>query len=396
MQLKNAKRPCPICDNPIVQSLHTQRFVLPDGHPLMHGYEVVCCEYCGFVYADTTIPQEVYDAFYAQYSKYEDKLTSTGGVENKWDRERIENTAYQIADYIQDLNCSVLDIGCANGGLLRFLMDIGYVNLLGIDPSPVCVENTRRLGVNAEVGSLTHAPLHAQFDCVVLSHTMEHVQDLRRAAGFISASTAPEAVIYVEVPDASRYQDFIDAPFQDFNTEHINHFSITSLKNFLLLNGFSPLVWGEKVIPASENKPYPAIFCFAKKVRAHRNIEKDYSLRTNIESYIKRSSQILDEIDGRIKEALACNNRLFVWGTGQLTMKLLAETSLADADIIAFVDSNPINQGKMLHGRDILAPDDLHKYSEAILISSTLHQQSIVKQIRKMGLQNQLIMLKDA
>ena len=47
---------------------------------------------------------------------------------------------------------------------------------------------------------------------------------------------------------------------------------------------------------------------------------------------------------------------LLVWGVGQLAMKLLAETSLGKANIAGFVDSNPIHQGKKLHGHPILIP----------------------------------------
>lgn len=393
--MKHPHRKCPICNHDTVDPLHFQRFALPVGHPLSEGYDVVCCRNCGFVYANTAVPQEVYDRFYAQYSKYEDKQTGTGGIEQQWDRERVEETARQIAEYLNDTTLSVLDVGCANGGLLKALRHQGFENLLGIDPSPICVENARQLGVAAEVGSLFQPFSYQQFDCVVLSHTLEHVQNLPQAASWISSVMKSNAILYVEVPDASRYKDFIDSPFQDFNTEHINHFSLTSLKNYLNANGFEPLRYGEKTIPASANKPYPAIFCFARKGVGTVSLETDALLRTNIEEYIKNSRLILDLIENRLSVALANTRRIIVWGTGQLAMKLLVETSLANAEIIAFVDSNPINQGKLLHGINVLSPTDIHKYTEPILISTTLHQQSIMEQIHELGLHNPIILLKD-
>lgn len=388
-------RKCPICDYDQVDALHFQRFALPEGHPLSDGYEIVCCRHCGFVYADTAVSQAAYDLFYTQYSKYEDKQTGTGGGEKKWDRERVEATARQIVDHLNDPNSSILDVGCANGGLLKALMDLGFRNLLGIDPSPACVDNVRRLGVNAEIGSLFQRLDHDSFDCIVLSHTLEHVQDLKQAANWISAVSNKRSVLYIEVPDASRYKDFLDAPFQDFNTEHINHFSTTSLNNFLGLNGFEPVRCGEKVIPASANKPYPAIFCFAQKTSLSSDIQVDGLLRTNIETYIMQSRGILDQIDTQLSAVLAKDNRIIVWGTGQLAMKLLVETSLANAEITAFIDSNQINHGKMIRGIEILSPNDIYNYSEPILIASTLHQQSIVEQISEMGLKNQILLLKD-
>lgn len=393
--MKSANRRCPICDRSRVDVLHEQKFALPDGHPLASGYEVVCCVYCGFVYADTFVTQAAYDRFYAEYSKYEDKHTGTGGLEQEWDRERVRATARQIADKLMNTATSVLDVGCANGGLLKALQELGYENLLGIDPSPTCVENTRQLGVHAEIGFLSQSLNREPFDCIVLSHTLEHVHELKQAASWLSALMHDNSVLYVEVPDASRYKDFIDAPFQDFNTEHINHFSLTTLTNYLGINRFKVVSGGEKIIPASANKPYPAVYCFARKALTARDLERDESLLGHMEAYIMRSRVILSRMERKIDSVLAKSNRLIVWGTGQLALKLLVETSLAKAEIVAFVDSNPNNQGKTLRGVRILSPDQIGVFSEPILISSTLHQQSIKEQIADLGLTNPIVVLGD-
>jgi SAM-dependent methyltransferase len=395
--LRQASRKCPVCNHEQVDVLHHQRFAIPENLPLHDGYDVVTCDSCGFVYADTSVSQTEYDRFYSQYSKYEDQKTGTGGFENEWDRERLEETARQIANYLGDTKAFVLDVGCANGGLLKALKNLGYKNGFGIDPSPVCVDNSRKMGINAGLGSLFQ-PLtfkKKRFDCVILSHTLEHIQDLKQAALWIQNAMQEEGSVYIEVPDAARYTDFVDAPFQDFNTEHINHFSTTSLQNFLRVNKFEPLACGEKVISASTDKKYPAIYCFARFVGLATEIEKDSTLNKHIEEYISASQNILANIETRLKATLARSKRIIVWGTGQLTLKLLVETSLAQADVAAFVDSNPINQGNILRGVRVIAPDTLAQMSEPILIASTLHQQSIIEQIQRMGLNNPLILLKE-
>ena len=50
-------RSCPICEGGTLDGLHTQRFVLPENHPLRNGYEVVACHGCGFVFANTPANQ---------------------------------------------------------------------------------------------------------------------------------------------------------------------------------------------------------------------------------------------------------------------------------------------------------------------------------------------------
>ena len=74
-------------------------------------------------------------------------------------------------------------------------------------------------------------------------------------------------------------------------------------------------------------------------------------------------------------------------------MKLLVETSLGKANITAFVDNNPINQGKILRGIKIIPPQALIGLDEPILITTILHQQAIAEQIRRMGLKNEIVFL---
>ena len=379
---------CPICEAVDAKLLHTQRFELPEGHPLSSGYDVVACSTCGFVYADTSVTQVDYDRFYTEHSKYEDAKTGTGGVENPFDWKRQQETALQIADVLQDTSASILDVGCANGGMLLALKELGYETLCGIDPSLTCVENTRRLGVEAHQGSLFLPFKENAYDCVILSHTLEHVQDVRGALLWIEKRLKPDGIVYIETPDAARYVDFIYAPLQDFNTEHINHFSLNCLENLMATRKFVLMTGKAKDLTAGVDMFYPAVFGFWKKddKLTDAKLKKDESLQLNIEEYIERSKQMMSEIDARIKNLLVRSPSIVVWGTGQLSMKLLVETSLAQADIVAFVDNNYVNQGKLLHGKPILAPQELGNLNFPILLTTLLHHNSIAKQIRDMGL----------
>src|ERR1700740_504943 len=116
----NASRPCPVCSATVCLALHEQRFILPEGHPLSDGYMVVSCESCGFVYADTGVAHQQFDDFYARFSKYEDAQTGTGTGLTAWDQKRLSDTAREIARSV-DRGARVLDLGCANGGLLAEL-----------------------------------------------------------------------------------------------------------------------------------------------------------------------------------------------------------------------------------------------------------------------------------
>ena len=395
---KTVTRPCPICSGTAGEILHTQRFVLPEGHPQATSYDVVCCVRCGFAYADTQTSQHEYEEFYARLSKYADNKTSTASGTMLCCAERLQRTAADVARIVPDKHARIVDIGCADGGLLRILRNLGYTNLCGIDPAPSCVAQTARVeGVNAYVGSLSKIPAEAgPFDCLILSHVLEHVRDLRPALTYLKRFLKPNARLYIESPDATRYTAFSFAPFQDFNTEHINHFSLVSMTNLLHQCGFAPISSGTKVVPLAPNSPFPAFFVVATPSAdvSAQSLEKDEVLNACLIDYIAISRRIMDEIDAHLRCVLAQTPEVLVWGTGQLAMKLLAETSLANAEIVAFVDSNPINQGLFLRGIPILAPSQVKTSMTPIIVASTLHYRDICESIRQHELLNPVIALR--
>jgi hypothetical protein len=101
----------------------------------------------------------------------------------------------------------------------------------------------------------------------------------------------------------------------------------------------------------------------------------------------------LANIEDKIQQILAKSKRLIVWGTGQLALKLLADTSLAKADIVAFVDNNPINQGKILKDTPIISPGEIGILPHPILVTTLLYQNEIAEQIKFLGLSNSIIYL---
>jgi SAM-dependent methyltransferase len=390
-------RPCPVCEGVAFDALRSQRFVLPDDHPLRDGYSVVCCRGCGFIYADTQADQATYDAFYARHSKYEDNVTSTGGGGTPADLDRLRATAADIARFAPDRAARVVDLGCANGGLLAAMKELGYTNLCGVDPSPGCARYVREvLGIEAHAGLITDLPAVVDAaEVVTLSHVLEHVRALRPALESVRRAMKPGALLYAEVPDAIRYAEFLFAPFQDFNTEHINHFSATSLANLLRANGFAVRATAPRLVESSPGKPYPAVYVVAARTDDPAPTAPDFDgqLRPAIENYIRASSVQMAEIDRKIRRALAGVGPVIVWGVGQLAMKLLVETPLGRAEIAAFVDGNPIHHGTTVRGVPVLAPEQLAGLGHPILITTTLHEQAIARRIAELGLPNRVLTL---
>ncbi len=389
-------RNCPSCLGAPAEVLHHQEFDLIAGHPLANGYDVVACHSCGFVYADTAATQEDYNEFYEQMSKYSDPATGTGSGAVAWDAERLRDTATIVAKFLDSSESRILDLGCAGGGLLCCLGALGFNNSIGVDPSAICVAEVKAKGLNGmqgAIGSLAFRP--RSFDCIVLSGVLEHVRDLHGALKCLVPLLKTTGFLYIEVPDATAYAEYLYSPFQDFSTEHINHFSQSTLRGLVRRFGLGPVFEGGKSIRSSATSFYPDIYGVFRGGSNGADEDRTDDLTSRIKLYIAASGQMMSEVSKRLDRDLAGSSGVIVWGVGQLTMKLLKYSPLGRSKIVAFADSSPVNRGRILRQVRIVGPEDLRGMPHPIVIASLLHQSEIAQQIRSMGLDNRLIFLRD-
>ena len=394
--MKSLLRPCPVCEGKRGDVLHHQRFAVSDNYPLPNEYDVVICASCGMVYADTPATQADYDRFYATCSIYEQPAGAQTGTTPPEDIARLEQTGALFANHIPSKEARVLDVGCANGGLLQVLRRLGFPNLVGVDPSPACVENTRNGGCQSYRGDFAHLPAGIGcFDAVILTSVLEHVLDIKSAIAALVSVCSANGRIFLEVPDAARYADYLHAPFQDINTEHVNHFNITSLRNLMAQFGFAAILEKPVLVTAASDLVFPGLEAGYERRSGH--IQQpwliDTAFRGQIERYINESGVMMQEIDQQLRSVLASSTEVIIWGTGQLTMKLLCDTALKDAKVVAFVDGNPVNVGKTLRGVPIIRPEQLENQRAPIILGTLLHTQGIRNRITSLGLTNPVVTL---
>ncbi|MBU0762685.1 MAG: class I SAM-dependent methyltransferase [Candidatus Altiarchaeota archaeon] len=393
---KKAKsmRGCPVCRGTKSSFLHTMKFALPAGHPLTSGYDVLACTDCGFVFADTQVTQDDYDIFYSKMSKYEDRKTSTGGGDTPEDATRLRRTADTVAKHVADRDARIIDIGCANGGLLKELKKLGYKNLYGVDPSIECVKNTRKIpGVKAYAGTLSNLPKNTgSFDAVILSHVLEHIQDIRKSINAAKTLIKSGGILYAEIPDANRYNLFYAPLPYYFNAEHINHFSTTSLKNLLTSSGFTQISDGTADTPVTPHVRYPIAWVAYRKGGIKEKIAYDAKLVSNIRKYI--SSALRHQDMKRLSKLNLPRQEIIIWGVGAYASWLLANTPLGEASVSAFTDNNPKYWGMKLKDKPIIPPNTLACRKEPIAVATWLHHPEIVRQIKNnLKLKNKIIIL---
>jgi SAM-dependent methyltransferase len=394
-------RACGACGATGNTVCHHQRFIVPDGYPLPSEYNVAVCRRCGFVYADPAATQRDYDRFYCEWSKYDDSATASGSGVSPFDAARLATTASDIARALPSRAASILDAGCATGGLLTALRDHGFTAVAGLDPSPRCAAACRGRGFEAYVGSISSAPAHMpKFDCVVFSHVLEHVYDIPAFFAATRRLLAPGGYIYFETPDATRYDDYLYAPFQEFNTEHINHFSARALENTARRFGFQPVIVDQKVIQTAEDTLYAAVFGLFRDNggTVDERVVCDQELPSKIAAYIRHSAEQMERINHHLAGQLANTRRVILWGAGQFAMKLLTLPCLARTEVRALVDNNPILRGKTMAGAPVIGPHELGSQEiagtpEPIIIATLLHADEISAQIRRLGLSHPVLSL---
>lgn len=390
-------RRCEICGSDDKHPLFTQTFAGELEGALLYSYTVVACRQCGFLFADQLPPQEEFDTYYESMSKYE--YEHAGGVQADFDDGRFPDAARFIARFTGGADASVVDIGCSNGGLLNALKKLGFTELLGIDPSPACAVTAKKLyGIDVLTGNLfSPHPEVSKNDVVVLGAVLEHVRDVRGALATVRTLLKPGGLLYVEVPDATRFSCATDAPFQEFSVEHINYFSIQSLKNAMALMGFEALeadtlsmIQGDSTLVHVIN----AMFRMVDMPADDFVPVKDEASESALRGYIESSSKIENSIHRALAPWVESGRAIMVWGVGTHTQRLLATSDLAKANITAYVDSNPRYHGKDLDGVPVINPKNLEKCPEPILISSRFFQKDIIRQIREvLQLNNELITL---
>ncbi len=389
-------RQCVICRGTRKRILFKQRFSGFSDGSLLDGYVVVVCQDCGFCFADNIPAQAAFDIYYREMSKYEHQERE--GQPSEFEGRQFPELAQFLAQNIPYKQASILEIGCANGGLLHALQKRGDLNVLGIDPSPVCAHNAERL---YQISVLAH-PLSdikleiGPFDFIILVAVLEHIQDLDGTITKVHDLLSPAGRLYIEAPDATHFSSSVDAPFQEFSIEHINFFSPLSLQNLLGAHGFSKVFSIQTFYQQTDNYIGHAIrMMFEKsKVEEHFEVTRDLETQSALEKYIAVSRQEETHVQKTINELIDCHIPLIVWGAGTHTQRLLASSQLSDANIIVFVDSNPNYHGKHLNGKPIVAPIQLAGMNEPILISSKVFQSEIIHQIRDdLNLKNEIITL---
>jgi len=231
----------------------------------------------------------------------------------------------------------VLDYGCGAGNVLRALAEVRPDLVLeGFD-----LDDREARGLTVIPGfAELHAgtiPDDATFDLIVLSHSLEHLEDPGRTLADLLAHLAPGGHVAVAVPDCEA------DPYKLFIADHCSHFSAVGLR--VLLRHLS--VHSGSIPTHVHSRELWAVGVAADRSVPIRAVFDDGWLRANLDYLGRVRGDAMD---------LAARVPVTLFGTSVSAMWLLGE--LAER-VEAFVDEDPARVGRHVHGRPILHPRDL-------------------------------------
>jgi 2-polyprenyl-3-methyl-5-hydroxy-6-metoxy-1,4-benzoquinol methylase len=394
---QHTKRDCPVCGQQTKEVVYRQRFINPSCNAFHAGYNVVVCSKCGFAFADDLPSQESVDQYYRRMTKKTSlliKQIERGELEPEHLIRQYNRSIENILPHLRRSD-RILDIGCYTGQLLSMLREKGFDDITGLDPSEFAAAfAAEKHGVKVIVGSLFDNLEIGEFDFIILTHVLEHIVDLRSFILKLRNLLREGGRVYVETPDAHNFFLVSDAneeiasehkdPFFQFSVEHVNYFTMISLANLMMGLGFHKLML----------EPQVSTVAMLASVWKRLDFAFDTEIEGSLKTYIAESRSLFGNLLAKVDEIAKARGEIIVWGAGLHTQKLLGASSLGEANILAFVDSDIGYQGGLLVGKAILSPDRLHELPNCpILVSSQLYQDEIVNQILGMGLKNELVLL---
>ena len=125
----------------------------------------------------------------------------------------------------------ILDVGSGSGSLLQKLSNLGFQNLIGIDPyiqTELYIKKTRILNID-----LQNLQSNLHFDCIMFHHSLEHMKDQLQALKLAKIHLAKEGVIIIRIPIVSYAFDKYGSNW--YSLDSPRHIYINSLKSMKIL-----------------------------------------------------------------------------------------------------------------------------------------------------------------
>jgi SAM-dependent methyltransferase len=199
------------------------------------------CKQCGLVYVNPRPTKPYMENFYRKWFRFfyegrrkvdEEYIRDKSWKE--WDASRVRRYSAHLSG-----KKSVLDIGCGAG---YFAAQVQQENpdctVVGIEPDSMMARHaSEKLKLKVHEGFFETFPSTDRFDAISAFHVIEHLFDLDKFFKFLRDHLQPEGVVIIETPNVAGSWKGIGL----FHIAHLYTFSLRTITNLFLLNGFEVL-----------------------------------------------------------------------------------------------------------------------------------------------------------
>ena len=319
-------------NQPIVNNLQVEPGVVPK-FPI----EVGGCSYCGLVQILNPIdPAE----FYTNYA-------NASSVKREPHLEKL----IEKLESLLPKNAKIIDVGCNDGKFLSRLRESGFNDLHGLEPTKNMSERAINAGFgvfNSYLDSAKSREIVAEtglFDCVTLRQVLEHIENLSDFGVALRSLLKPNGLLVIEVPDAQSHFDLPDFALWE---EHINDFSLGSLKHFLRQHGL-------EVIDSYKTQFSGVCLTVLSRLVDTRSVDVEpvSQIVDSFRKWAKCFDPFRSQVQAELQYFASRDLPIALYGVGSRSSFFLNVTR-SMGNISFAIDDDPAKQGKYLPGTDIL------------------------------------------
>lgn len=215
-----------------------------------NGYDLIECSKCKFKHIVPIPDKIILEKFYKEhfYDIQKPDYFEKQKEDLDWWNLVYSERYHRFEKFLQSGGRQLLDIGCGPGFFIKFGKELGW-DVLGIEPSPKIANQAKSLNLkimNIDFNEDTTSEI-GLFDVIHMQGVMEHLPDPKKTVELCFKLLKPGGIFCTVV--ANDYNPLQHILRKNFNypswwfvpPEHINYFSISSIRHIAVTSGFQEL-----------------------------------------------------------------------------------------------------------------------------------------------------------
>lgn len=333
-------------------------------HSMISDIAIYQCGLCGLVQTPLCLDVDYYDdylmttSFSTRLQQYLDDLADIF-----------------LTQYAHGIK-SVLDVGAGDGAFMRPFQQ-RKISVEGIEPSARSREAAQQQGYQVHSGYMTPETRlsGAPYDAFVSRQVLEHVDDIQGFFQGIRKNLAPGAFGVIEVPRLEKALE--DRRFYDFFPDHVNYFSLETLRTVLEINGFQVLGTGSMM----DDEYNVAIV----QLRTVQDFNQVYAQR----------SQLVKDITKLVRSRR--RHGVAMWGAGAKGLSILAALAEQKVTLSMVVDSDTNKLGRYTPVSELQVQDPESLVADkigSVIVSAIAYEHAILDKLKHMAYDGEIYVIR--